>query len=356
MIVRAIVCSTFQSGVAPTGVEIPILGGSVTLDATADIRSTLDLTTDGTRMWPHRAADTLAPYGNEIYVERGILYGNGTQEWVGLGYHRIDTPDQNMPPDGPIRIDGKDRMAGLIDGRLLAPAQFEAIETYGSVVDELVLEVYPSALIDWDSGESDQIGRSLIVEEDRHGFLDDLVRSLGKIWYWDHRGRLQIRDAPSVDAPVFDVYHGTGGVLVSMSRELTRQGVYNAVVASGEATDTLEPVRAVAVDNNAESPTYFYGRFGPVPMFFTSPFLTTETQAQSAADAILRRQLGLPYSVDFSMVPNVALEPWDPVRVRYSDRDGPETHVLQTVGIPLVPEQAMAATTREQTTVLIGAA
>lgn len=351
----ATVLSTFQRGTAPIGLEIPIFSGRVVLDGTADVRGSLDLTTDGTGMWPVRAADPLAPYGSEIHIRRGVQLGGGVTEWCSLGYYRIQTPSQDDPPDGPIRITAKDRMKAIIDGRLLAPRQYGAAVTYGAVVTALVTEVYPTAVIDWDdTTDTEAIGRDLLVEEKRYEFLNDLVESLGKIWYWDHRGDLIIRTAPDPTDPVWDVNAGAGGVLVSMSRELTRDGVCNAVVASGEATDTAEPVRAVAIDGNPLSPTYYYGGFGPVPRFYSSPFLTTNAQAAGAAEAILRRQLGLPYAVNFTAIPNPALEPFDPVTIQYG-AGSTEVHVLETVTVPLTEKAALTATTREQTVILIGA-
>src|SRR5690606_40655880 len=53
-----------QTGVDPVGVDIPIRAGDVQLSATADVRSTLDLTT--VARWPDRQAPMLAPYGTEI--------------------------------------------------------------------------------------------------------------------------------------------------------------------------------------------------------------------------------------------------------------------------------------------------
>lgn len=357
MAARARVCTTFQTGTNPAGTEIGVIAGTVRLDGTADIRSIADVTVDGTGMWPDQAADLLAPYGNELYIERGVALGGGSVEWVSLGFFRIQSPDQDQPENGPIRVEARDRMAGIIDGRLLAPVQFAATDTYGDVVTALIAEVYPSATIEWDdTSDTQTLDRTLIAEEDRHGFLDNLVTGIGKIWYWDHRGVLVITDPPDPGNPVFDLDAGPGGVLVSASRRLTRERVYNAVVALGEALDGTPPARGVAVDANVDSPTYFYGRFGPVPRFYTSPFLTSDAQAAAAARAILQQQLGLPYNVDLTAVPNPALEPYDPIRVRYSTAAAAETHILQTLTIPLTAEATMAATTREQTVVLIGAA
>lgn len=355
MLATATVCTTFQTGVSPTGTAIPILGGDAQIDGTADIRSTLDLETDGTAMWPTAAASLLAPYGNEIYVRRGLLHS--AAEYVGLGYFRIDGPEQDNPPNGPIRLSGRDRMAGIIDAQLLAPQQFGTTASLGFIMSTLVGQVYPTAVIEWDDATSAAVlTRPLICEQDRFQFLDDLVRSRGKIWYWDYRGVLVIKSAPNPAVPVWEVSAGAGGVLLSVSRHLTREGVYNAVVAQGEAFDSFPPVRGVAYDNNPLSPTYYGGRFGPVPKFFSSPSLFSPGQAAAAAEAELRRNLGLPYSMDLSCVPNPALEPWDPVAVRIAASQRREIHILERITVPLTASDAMTASTREQTTVLVGTA
>lgn len=357
---RARVCAPGQTGTSPAGTEIKILGGDVQLDATAEVRSTLDITTDGTGMWPSRNDSLLAPYGNEIFVERGIEYGGGLTEWVSLGYHRIYTPEQDNPPDGEIQIAARDRMSGIIDGRLLNPVQFAATKTRGEVVAQLVTDVYPTAVIDWDdSAEFVLIGRSLVADEDRFAFLNDLITAAGKVWYWDYAGVLVIKSPPDPSLPVFDVDHGENGVLVKMSRDLTREGVYNAVVATGEATDSSFASRAVAIDNNPSSPTYWYGGFGKVPRSYSSPFITSNAQALSAAQSLLVQSLGLPYSVYFGSIVNAALEPLDPVRVIYppaarSRGSVTEIHVIEKLTIPLMVEEALSATTREQTQIVLG--
>ena len=355
MVARARVCTTFQTGTNPAGTFIPILGGDVRLDATSQVRSTLDMTTDGNKRWPEKPDDLLVPYGNEVYVERGIEFSDGLVEYVGLGYHRIQTPEQEQAPNGPIRLDCRDRMQGIVDARLIEPVQFLAGSTLGGIVDLLVHEVYPLAVIAWDDNTSAAVlTRPVIAEDDRFEFLDRLIAAQSKIWYWDYRGVLVIKSIPDNTAPVTQVHAGAGGVLVSVSRRLTREGVYNAVVALGEATDDAMPVRGVAIDNKPTSPTYYYGRFGPVPRFFTSSFLENDVQAFNAATAILRRQLGLPYAINFRSVANPALEPWDPVSVRAGRGEGRRTHVLQSVTIPLTAKAPMTAATREQTILRVG--
>lgn len=350
----AFVVEPGQEGVSPTGTEISIISGDVQLDATASIRSTLQITTDGTGNFPTSASDSLTPYGNEIFIRRGIAFSGGSVEYVSLGYFRINNVEQNDAPNGPITISAQDRMAGIVEGRLVSPKQYLATDTYGDVFDDLVLEIYPSATIEWDdSTDGDAIGRSLIAEEDRFQFLDDLVTSVGKIWFWDYRGVLVIKDVPDETESVWRVNAGESGVIVSLARSISREGVYNAVVAYGEALDTTTPSRAVVVDNNPDSPTYWDGDFGKVPRFYSSPFITTDAQALSAATSLLKQKLGLPYQVDFTTIPNPALEPYDPVAINIDYRPVDEIHVIERITIPLTSDQAMTADTREQTLVVI---
>lgn len=353
---RARLVTPGQTGTNPSGVETPIVDGAVFLDASAAIRSTCELVS--LRPWPASSDDPAAPYGQELFLERGIEFGNGSTEWISLGYFRLEDTEQESAPVGALRLVGSDRMAGIVDGRLMAPRQFAATATRAAVVDELVREVYPDAVIEWDSGELVQLGRQVIAEEDRHAVLLDVVTSAGKVCFFDYRGVLVIRDAPDAGAPVAELNAGEGGVLVTLGRSLSRRGVTNAVVASGEAPDTGPPARGVAVDADPSSPTYFYGPFGPVPEFYSSPLLITDQQAANAARSILSRSLGIPYRVNLSAVPNPALEPLDPVTITYpatlTAAARSELHILSTLTVPLIAAAPLEATTREQTLATIG--
>src|SRR5688572_27305787 len=63
------------------GVELPLVDGDIKLTSTQDINGTLSLEVSGD-YW-----DVLQPYGAEIFVERGIDYGDGTREYVPCGYY-----------------------------------------------------------------------------------------------------------------------------------------------------------------------------------------------------------------------------------------------------------------------------
>lgn len=356
---EARVLTTFQTGDDPDGTTIPILGGDVAYDGTADIFATLSLETEGisaedrSSLFPRRAADLLAPYGNEAFVRRGIDLGTEIL-WVPLGYFRLNDAEQNEQSGAPIRLSGQDRMAGIIDARLIDPIQFAAGRTVGSVVAELVTAVYPDAVIAYDDdSDQAQLGRQLIVEESRYKALHDIAQALGKIIFWDGEGILRIIDAPNPSVIAWEVKAGYRGVLVSAGRSVSREGMFNGIVATGEGGDTENPVRGVAVDVGPNSPTRWGGRFGRVPMFYNSPLLTTNLQAAKAARSLLRRHIGMPYQVDFGAVPNPALRPRDVVRVVHKDGSR-EKHIVESCTIPLSADAEMSATTREQTLISVG--
>lgn len=341
--------SGFPTGVTPVGTEIPIESGDVQYDASARIRANLDLSIPG-EYWPDLPTDTVNPYGAEVFIERGIVLGAGQREWVSQGYYRIESVEQDDAPGDLVRVSGKDRMAGLIDARLEAPIQFPDNTSVATLFDTLVLDVYPTATIEYDfDPDAVSFPGNHFAEEDRYGFLADVVRALGKVWSWDYRGVLVVEDAPSLTAPVWQVNSGTDGVLISMGRERSRDGVYNAVVAHGETPGEGEPARAVARDVSLTSPTRWGGPFGKVPRYYGSSFIVSDEQAGTAASAILTRSLGLPYVVNFATVPNPALEPLDPVEITLRDRV--ERHVIEKLTVPLTADRALTASTKDLTDV-----
>jgi uncharacterized protein DUF5047 len=342
IIVAARVVEPGQSGTDPGGIDLDVIDGDVTFDSTAQVRGTLDLTVDGHGWTPQTNADPRQPYGNEIWVARGVRIGGGI-ELVSQGYFRITEVDQDESPHGDLRISGQDRTSAIVDDRFTAPRQFSAADTVQGVITTLVGETLPGIPIDY-TADNPALGRSLTEDQDRYGVIKSLIDSVGAIMYFDHQGHLVVKPVPDITAPVWTVAGEPGGVLVQASRTLSRDGVYNAVVVSGEGADSTAAVTATAYDNDPNSPTYWYGSYGRVPGFYSSETITTTSQAAVAARAALRKVLGLPYSIDLTAVPNPALEAWDVIRVRYPNRS--EVHLLEKVTIPLVATTAMTGTTR----------
>lgn len=343
-------------GVNPStaGDPIPVVSGDVTFDVSSDVNGTCDVTLG-------ISFEDVNPYAHEIYLERGVQYANGVTEYVGLGYFRVNSVEDTFIRDSDfdgavVRISGEDRMANLRDGRVLTPIQFQASDSVASVLDFLVQDVMPGVAtvydtVNWPGGTaaSTLLGSDHFVDEDRLKFIQELVAAYGKICYFDYAGRFVVKDAPdTAGASVFNINSGKFGVLAHATRTISRDGVYNAVVATGEnISPDVPPVRGVAVDEDPNSPTYFYGTFGKVPRFFNSSFLVTDAQCVKAAKNLLISAHGLPYSVSLGLVPNPALEAWDVITVTYSDGYA-EVHVIDQITYSLSVEDEMTIQTRKQ--------
>lgn len=341
--VRAVVLDSYQEGVSPAGTGIGIEDGDVTYDATAQVVGTLDLTTDGNGFDPRPGRHLLQPYGNEIWLARGVQVG-GSVEYVSLGYYMITDVEQDQAPNGPLRISGSDRMQKIIDAQLISPVSFAASNSVADVFETLVLPIYPSLTIDYDwDATSDLLGSAQVTDNDRYQFLADLCTTRGKIMYFDYQGHLAIKSPPGPSAPVIQVPGGEDGVLVSAARTLSRDGVANAMVVQADGADDSAAPLAIAYDSDPASPTYYYGPYGRVPQFWSNPLVTTTAQAQAAASLMLAKAIRLPLTADWSAVPNPALEPWDVVRLAYPGGDG-ATLIIDTLTIPLTAAEALSGT------------
>lgn len=349
---RAVLTEGFQTGSDPFGMAMRIIDGGVEFDASADIRSTGGVTV--AEEWPNARDLRFAPYGSEVFLARGVETGAGGVLWAPMGYYRISKTTQGNAARGPLSLDLDDRMATLIDSRLMQPRQWLLGTTVGEIINEVVLEVYPDAVIVWDDdSDESQLGRSLIAEESRLEVIKTLAEGLGKIFYWDEIGQLVFKDIPSETDIIWTVNAGPGGVMVNADRSISRDGVYNAVVVTGEGADQITPVRAVAVNAQESSPTFFGGPFGRVPRFYSSSFITTQSQAQNAAVNLLRQSLGAPYDVGLSAVPNPAARPYDVYRVVYNDGTR-ETHIVDRVSMPFNVDSAISIATRQSVIIHVG--
>lgn len=345
-----------QTGTNPVGIPIPgvdlggrlpVTSGNVATDMTADVQSTLDLST--VYRWPSSPFDPGTPYGQEIYVERGVEYGTGTRELCGLGYFRIDKIEQQRVPDGGIRITGSDRTAMIRDARVVTPVQFSAAASVGSVIDFVVGQAVPNLVTVYDfDAYSTTLGSDHVLDDDRLAFVQDLLAAYGKYGYFDYAGRFQVKTVPDLTkaSPVWEINSGAYGVLVEMKRTISRDAVYNIVIARGEPAGELPPVQAIVQDDDPASPTWVGGAFGLVPTIYASAFMTTADQCHTAGVAKLAKVTGLPYGVSLGTIPNPALEGWDAIAVSYPGNS--EVHIIDKIAYGLGPRDSMGIDTRKQ--------
>jgi len=339
-------CDVLSQGV-PVLTGIPVTGGTVKGDRGGFVRRSCDVTVADPDLIPLLAGDALAPYGSELRLWRGVVLPDGREELVAVGTFVVWDVESAEPFDG-VRVTGYDRMRLVQQARFpfpTSPQTRSAIE----LVSSLVLEPVPWATILIDPALRDAtVPRSVALQRDRDQPVTDVATALGAEIYSDAYGGFVLAPIPDPSGPpVARFQRGEGGVLVSRRRKLSREGVYNACVASGQqAGDEPVVTSDLIIDSDPMSPTYWDGPFGHAPTFYSSSFLTTKNQANDAARAILRDQVGLVRSLGFDAIPNPALEVGDVIGL--DSDDGYEQHILETLTMPL-GAGTMTADTRTTT-------
>ncbi|MGL5908439.1 MAG: DUF5047 domain-containing protein [Phycicoccus sp.] len=331
-----------QFGANPTGVELPVLGGDVSLTARTEVNATATIIV-GPEWW-----EQVQPYGAEIYLARGVLLDTGP-EYVGLGYFRIEEPEQSSAGRAPITINALDRTAQLQQNRLTFPypvpdgtthrALFQALinGSSGTATTTYGAYLYTPIPITWTGYDPDTtlIVGDQIVEDDSYAFLRDRAAEQGATLRFDGAGRLSVVPLNIVPTtPVGSVLTGPGGNIVRASRRSSRRGVHNIVTAYG--TDPIAPTQFV-VAFNPTGPLAWnkatHPAFGPAPRYFDSPLLRSDPAVDDAATALLSRYTGVPTTWEIEMIPDPTVEPGDLVDISYAGIT--ERHVVDTLSLPL---------------------
>jgi hypothetical protein len=341
--------------------ELPtVTAGSVSCDQGAAIRRTLDLTVmddpdDPTLidLIPDSPSALLTPYGNEIDVQRGLYYPDGTVEYVRLGMFRISAVEVADTGEAlELKVTGADRAARLIDARFEDTALLQSGLNIRDVLITVLQAGYPDLPYNFASfsGVTSSITPGWNAGDDRWAWCQSLATAFGMELFFDADGTCTLRpiSQASSGSVAWELSDGEDGNLLTVSRRWHREGTYNRVIATGESTDpAVAPARGVATDTTPTSPTYYFGPFGKTPRFYSSPFISTAQAAADAAAAILSGELGTTQEINFSATVNPALEVGDVVRIN-RERIGitDEDHVLERLTIPLSAEASMSGTTR----------
>lgn len=334
-----------------TGETLNAVAGGVELDSRRSITRTCTLELAPTdTLTKADIYDLVMTPSIEITVKRGLLV-NGVAEYVPLGVFSTDNA-KRPHRTGTVSWAGSDRAkkisrakftdaysiasgASLADaGTALLTSRLNSVVTNFSNVNTTI-----AAPIVYDTGADPW-------EQARRLFAD-----YGYDLHFDGTGTAvaSVIADPATVASVFDFGSGDTQLVLGGDTTGTLEKTYNGVIATGEGSSVTTPVRYAAWDTDPTSPTYYLSGFGMVPLFYSSPLITTEAAAQLAAQALLAKLKGRTEQVAWPAVVNPALEPLDVVTVEL-DR-GTSRLVLDKLTIPLKASDAMSCAARETSTV-----
>lgn len=295
-----------------TSQEATFVDGTCTASALSQIRWTCDLTLADVEV----GIDGLNGFSTQVRIDHGM----DSEPLLPMGVYKVNSASWSSENKNLVELNGSSHEWYMLGARFPTPRTFSA-QAGSALAAQLIHEVLPGASIAWEC--DDARIPALSEERDRWGLIDgrqdatSIARALGARIYAGPNGNWIASPVPTInDDPVWEA--SEDDVLLTHGEEFSDEGVYNAVVASGQTTDPdVKPFPpGIAQDLDPLSLTYYYrpitqGGFGPRPRFYVSEFITSTSQAQIAAQGMLAPYLGLKQSVDFTQLHDPSLEVGD---------------------------------------------
>lgn len=284
--------------------DLPVIGGSVTLDAGRAIHGATNLVVgspDGTLV-PRGWDAPLSPFGSEVQVRAGLQAAAGATEMFSLGWYRLSKADPDEwwgsypDPTDPenllwackgvkVTADADDRLSYVDRYKFLAPEAPESLASVLTEIRRLVRDTVPVA--DWDDIDDAAIPATISYQASRLQAVQDLADVLGRVARMDPDGALMLYPKSPAGPAVWTVEVGPGkGKILNWNRPLDSAGLYNAAVSSGTTPEGV-PVQGIVVENSG--PLRWGGPFGRVPWLHSSPLITSQAAADADAETRLAR-------------------------------------------------------------------
>jgi hypothetical protein len=328
--------------------------GQVTVSVNSGVRRTcqVNLVTDrsANNLVPDNGFDTLAPFGNELRLYRGVQFTNGSIEYVPLGVFVMTDVVVSDTNDGVnISITGEDRsliisrakwtepyqmVSGTLEASLTAMLQNRWVDVQTSFV---TTNVTVNQVVWGTESNSDPWQDSV-----------SLAQLVGYDLYFDVLGVAVLRPFPSLDAStvVAKYEEGQQTLITSLDRSMSSKETYNGVIYTIEGSQVTTPIRVEVWDEDTTSPTYRYGVFGNAPTFVTTNLLATEAEAIKAATSLLDTYRGAQESINWGSIVDPTLDVNDVVYIKTAGSKTDRLVIIDELDIPMSPLASMTAKAR----------
>lgn len=271
--------------------NVPLVSGSISVDMGRSERRVLDLVLDNTDdSIDHRAGAFW--YDKIIKPYRGaVAYDPDTAEpteWeIQLGEFMIDgIRSRNFPHQ--IAVTGRDYTKKLLNSKFKYATTFNQGARVADVIKTIAQNGGISKFILPLSSGSLGTDYTFEAGTERWQAISDLAIAFGYEVYFDAAGFMVVRDFqdPITSPIVFSFEIGEAGTLVSWEKASSDSRLYNVIVVKGESS-TVVPYTATAENHEPSSPTSVE-EIGERVYQYSSPYITSEAQAQEVADKFLR--------------------------------------------------------------------
>ena len=142
------------------------------------------------------------------------------------------------------------------------------------------------------------------------------------------------------ERPETTLTDGEAGTVIGVTRQGSRAGIFNRIVARGQEQDDAGQPRFQAIIDQTTGPLRTSGPYGIVTKFFSSPLITSKQAALNSATTMLATSVRQKTTVPVTHTPNPTLTLDTPVELITANIDGAATitqwGIVTSTEIPLV--------------------
>ncbi|TKV61873.1 hypothetical protein FDO65_10135 [Nakamurella flava] len=274
----------------------PYSQGSVTEDwVTAGPRWSLSLTPPASPAWRR----WLAMQSVELRPYRGVKLNRTTTWWCPMGRYPVPPPPQGRPWSG-APISAEDYWSWISEGKWPLPI----ISPGGRISDQIEWAIREAGLGDVDVRATSTAEREpVFIDKQRDEWIGSAARSISAEVSLDRTGRPVVQDARRIGTPTTDLR----GSVTSMVWTPEWAKVYNAVDVESSASNVDVRVRVALTDpKHPASPWRLGSSVRPRWRVYgySSPLITTQSQAVSAGQRILERVSAAATKWSYTAVPD----------------------------------------------------
>lgn len=336
---------------------------------------------------PDDAFDILAPFGNELRLWRGIevqvpnpsTYGElGTtyatyadlaalvdsygvisqtneyavqDELVPLGVFVITSVDIEEIEGGvKITVEGQDRSLRISRNRWTDTYTVAAGTNVVTAIQQLLENRWDDVQTSFASTTETTTKAVFGTQTDNDPWKDaqKIAKSNGLNLFFDGDGICRLEPTPTYQeaSPVESYEENEEAMVLNVKRSLSVEQTFSGVIALGSNSDGDTVARAEVWDDDPESPTYRYGKFGSVPRFFESPLIHTNQTAKKVAAALLEKSKGAQESISWSQITDPSLESGDLIKLKNTATKVNNRIIIDRLTIPLAAQTPMSCIAR----------
>ena len=314
-----------------TGTVAKAVSGSVTADRTAKARRTFSAEI-ALHSWEDIPVDIIK---SRVQIWTGVYMGSMSM-MVPVGVFRVDSISRINT--GTLSLGGSSLEEFVIQDQWTEAGTLTKGIPIISTIQSIVNASVPGD-VDWRitpeaQGRDEPLPYDTPYEvgDSKWDAIESLAFDIECDVYCDATGTFVIDERPNFSKakPVAVIHEGADGVLMELNTQSSRDEMFNAVVAMGEGDN---PHSHVEVHDDPTSALRWGGPFGKRPTTYTSKLLDTKQKCEDKAKAMLAEALAESRTLNFSAIPNPALEPDDVVAISMLDGTY-EDHLLTKIQIP----------------------